>query len=269
MTSPLADKRLPVHALRGWGAQGSADGAAQSSARETTQERYASWPVSRVLCRPLSPRRWPFLWDACCQAPHATYPDGDAESIRPGCPSPLCRPYLVLLPVGFAVPPLLPAARCALTAPFHPYCIARRLPPGAAKANNKAVCFLLHFPWVTPAGRYPAPCFRGARTFLHSKSASTANGHSALLKQRPPGQLALHLMAFRSVPSRALTGVQASFFARTIMPASTTSTPSAKACSMSPPSRNAPASSMLTKPWQKAVNALAAERAASASPSRP
>ena len=30
------------------------------------------------------------------------------------------RPYSVLLPVGFAVPPTLPPARCALTAPFHP-----------------------------------------------------------------------------------------------------------------------------------------------------
>ena len=32
-----------------------------------------------------------------------------------------CRPYSVLLPVGFAVPPLLPATRCALAAPFRPY----------------------------------------------------------------------------------------------------------------------------------------------------
>jgi len=31
-----------------------------------------------------------------------------------------CRPYLVLLPVGLAMPPLLPEARCALTAPFQP-----------------------------------------------------------------------------------------------------------------------------------------------------
>jgi hypothetical protein len=31
------------------------------------------------------------------------------------------RPYLVLLPVGFALPPLLPEARCAFTAPFHPF----------------------------------------------------------------------------------------------------------------------------------------------------
>ena len=30
------------------------------------------------------------------------------------------HPYSVLLPVGFTLPPLLPGARCALTAPFHP-----------------------------------------------------------------------------------------------------------------------------------------------------
>ncbi len=30
-------------------------------------------------------------------------------------------PYLVLLRVGFSLPPRLPGARCALTAPFHPY----------------------------------------------------------------------------------------------------------------------------------------------------
>jgi hypothetical protein len=41
-------------------------------------------------------------------------------------------PYLVLLRVGFALPPPLLAARCALTAPFHPY------PP------RRAVCSLWH-----------------------------------------------------------------------------------------------------------------------------
>jgi len=30
-------------------------------------------------------------------------------------------PYLVLLRVGFTLPPPLPSERCALTAPFHPY----------------------------------------------------------------------------------------------------------------------------------------------------
>src|ERR1700722_1407757 len=31
-----------------------------------------------------------------------------------------CGPYLVLLPVGLALPRPLPSARCALTAPFQP-----------------------------------------------------------------------------------------------------------------------------------------------------
>src|SRR3954471_7399795 len=31
-----------------------------------------------------------------------------------------CRPYLVLLPVGLALPASLPKPRCALTAPFQP-----------------------------------------------------------------------------------------------------------------------------------------------------
>jgi len=73
----------------------------------------------------------------------------------PGLMSPR-HPYSVLLPVGFAVPRLLPAARCALTAPFHPY-------PGSSPGR---FAFCGTFPGVAPAGRYPAPCFHGARTFL-------------------------------------------------------------------------------------------------------
>src|SRR5262249_45945348 len=34
---------------------------------------------------------------------------------------PRIPPYLVLLRVGFTLPPTLPPERCALTAPFHPY----------------------------------------------------------------------------------------------------------------------------------------------------
>ena len=70
-----------------------------------------------------------------------------------------CRPYLVLLPVGFTVPLPLPVARCALTAPFHPY-----LPGPCGPGRRFAFCGT--FPGVAPAGRYPAPYFRGARTFL-------------------------------------------------------------------------------------------------------
>src|SRR3546814_2280093 len=58
------------------------------------------------------------------------------------------HPYSVLLPVGFALPPPLPEARCALTAPFHP------CPPkpdrGPARGGRFAFCGT--FPGVAPAG---------------------------------------------------------------------------------------------------------------------
>ncbi len=62
--------------------------------------------------------------------------------------------YLALLRLGVTVPPLLPAARWALTPPFHPY------PP------KRAVSFLWPCPSPLGAQALPGnlPC--GARTFL-------------------------------------------------------------------------------------------------------
>ena len=88
------------------------------------------WPVSRVLST-AEADKWPFLWDAHCCAPRATHPDGDPETDH--LPS-----LLVLLPVGLAMPPLLPEARCALTAPFQP----------CRRSRGLAVFFL----WRCPAG---------------------------------------------------------------------------------------------------------------------
>src|SRR5216117_3599969 len=67
-------------------------------------------------------RGWPFIWDVRYRTPRATDPSGGAEGPPGGAgmPDVACRSYLVLLPVGFALPLTLPAARCALTAPFHP-----------------------------------------------------------------------------------------------------------------------------------------------------
>src|SRR5262249_50857632 len=80
------------------------------------------------------------------------------------------RPYSVLLPVGFAVPSALPQARCALTAPFHPY---RSLPARGARCARRAVlCGTV--PGLTPAGRYPAPYVHGARTFLSAHLSALA-----------------------------------------------------------------------------------------------
>src|SRR5580698_7807157 len=102
---------------------------------------------------------------ACVTAIPLGRPLPDASSNQPGrqdldtdpeaCAS--HRPYSVLLPVGFAVPPALPPARCALTAPFHPY-------RSYYAPRRSVLCGT--FPGLAPAGRYPAPLVHGARTFL-------------------------------------------------------------------------------------------------------
>lgn len=97
-------------------------GRRRSAAQECAaplRSRYARGPVSRVLSG-------------------GFHPSGDHSSgmriaahlkqpTRARRPDQACRcrqrrrcAYSVLLPVGFAMPPLLPAARCALAAPFRP-----------------------------------------------------------------------------------------------------------------------------------------------------
>lgn len=76
-------------------------------------------PVSRVLSAPFGVGR-PFLWDVRRRTPHATNPGDGAEKPLRLAFAAAGRPYSVLLPVGFTLPPLSPGARCALTAPFHP-----------------------------------------------------------------------------------------------------------------------------------------------------
>jgi len=68
--------------------------------------------VSRVLFSPEGERR-PFGWGACRHASQTADPVLKRRGPRLG-------PYLAFLPAGFAVRRPSPAARCALTAPFHP-----------------------------------------------------------------------------------------------------------------------------------------------------
>ena len=94
-------------------------------------------------------------------------------------------PYLVLLRAGFCLPPTLPPARCALTAPFHPYpslgALAPRSRAGSAAEfvcaglprasherdpSREAVCFLCHCPSSCPARALPGALPFGVRTFL-------------------------------------------------------------------------------------------------------
>jgi hypothetical protein len=80
-----------------------------------------------------------FIWDARHRAPRATYP-GTVRTTP-------VFPYLVLLRMGFTLPCLLPAMRCALTAPFHPY---------PAKARRYIFCGT--FRRLSPPRRYLASC---------------------------------------------------------------------------------------------------------------
>jgi len=54
-------------------------------------------------------------------------------------------PYLVLLRAGFCLPPMLPPARCALTAPFH-HC----LPPGFCKPGDVGCVFSVPLSFELP-----------------------------------------------------------------------------------------------------------------------
>lgn len=83
------------------------------------------------------------------------------------------RPYLVLLPVGLAVPPLLPEARCALTAPFQPY--RPRSPKGLADWRYVSVALSLGLP--------PADVIRHRASVepgLSSSNLAAASGHPAI-----------------------------------------------------------------------------------------
>ena len=113
-----------------------------------THARSAPW-MAIHLGRPLPDASRDLPEDRCGKAPAQLAPNASS--------------YLVLLPVGFAVPLPLPVARCALTAPFHP-CRPR------TGGGLLSVALSLG---LTPAGRYPAPFFRGARTFLPHSIAGT------------------------------------------------------------------------------------------------
>jgi len=136
----------------------------------------------QTACKPgsvpvLAGGGWPFIWDARRRAPRATDPDGGAETRPAGPREPACHPYLVLLPVGFALPPPLPAPRCALTAPFHPCRPALRRGGGM---------FLWHFPWGRPRRALPGTAF----------SVEPGLSSPASRRRRPSGRLAtLYIIA--------------------------------------------------------------------------
>ncbi len=137
-------------------------------------------PVSRVLS-PAEAGGWPFIWDARYRTPRATDPDGDAKT-RPADPS--CDETGLPSLLGLAPGGVYRAAPVAGDA-VRSYRTLSPLPRGATDRAEGRFAFCGTFPRVAPAGRYPAPCFRGARTFLPRPRGSIRG------RQRPSGRLAL------------------------------------------------------------------------------
>ena len=126
--------------------------ATPATSGECCSER-TRWPVSRVLSPPQG-GRWPFIWDARYRTPHATNPGDDPEAGL--------DPKIRVAPIRFCSRWGLPCRPCyqrrgALLP--HPFTLTADLRP-------RRFAFCGTFPEVALAGRYPAPCFHGARTFL-------------------------------------------------------------------------------------------------------
>src|SRR6478736_2602877 len=123
--------------------------AARPTGRREPRERNAAVkPVSRILFAVASPLR-ARLWrnDHSSSSGITAGIKQPTRRLRTGRPQP--PPYLVLLRAGFCLPPVLPRARCALTAPFHPYPSAHHR--GASKGGMFSVplSFELPRPGVT------------------------------------------------------------------------------------------------------------------------
>ena len=110
-------------------------------ARQTGRNKKLSKPA----CKPGSVEDNHSSGDPVTRGPRATNPK--AMRATPWLS------YLVLLRAGFTLPLMLPPARCALTAPFHPYptggghgSSTKSIPDLRTADNSRAVYFLWHWP---------------------------------------------------------------------------------------------------------------------------
>ena len=100
----------------------------------------------------------------------------------PGIPRTRCLPLLL----GLAPGGVFPAAAVAGGA-VRSYRTVSPLPPARRAEAGRRCTFCGTFPGVAPAGRYPAPYLRGARTFLSPHDGG----------ERPSGRLATKIWAVR------------------------------------------------------------------------
>ena len=114
------------------------------------------WPVSRVLFTTCVDWR-PFLWDDDCSSPRATDPEDGVKTHR-------MSSLFGLAPGGVYL------ARSVARSAVRSYRTLSPLP----RTRSRRFAFCGTIPRLSPGGRYPPPCFHGARTFLHSGRTGTA-----------------------------------------------------------------------------------------------
>jgi hypothetical protein len=153
-------------------------------------------PVSRILSKGSPPLDGHSSGRGVARAPQAANPDAWGRSHPPGLPP--RHPYSALLPVGLAVPLLLPVARWALTPPFHPC----RAPKAAA------VSFLWRFPSDRSARALPGTVASGSpdfpRTVARPRPSSPPRKAPATLqcaRLQAPMRAAISAMIAQSRPS--------------------------------------------------------------------
>ena len=160
----------------------------------------ARGPISRILSCAVIP-----LGAASPRTLISDLPGGFGHCIEPPCGAGPMRsaslapgarrfpPYLVLLRVGFTLPPALPPERCALTAPFHPYPGGSGCPgnPGGLRRPHRqsrglaeAVSFLWHWPSTSLHARVPDVI---RHTALRSSDFPPPATRVCRPRQRPPG----------------------------------------------------------------------------------
>ena len=158
-----------------------------TDSRGQSQSNMRGEPISRILSRSslLPAQSWAII--------HLSGLLPGRSSCQPepaGLKRPICGSYLALLPVGLAVPRLLPAARWALP---HRFTITLH-------ARLSLLCGAI--PRVAPAGHYPAPLFQGVRTFLEGcPSRLPSPPRSALLRAQQPRVKPTARTKFRLLPS--------------------------------------------------------------------
>jgi hypothetical protein len=145
--------------------------------------------AGQTACKPGSVpsrgKRRSFLWTAHCWTVLATYPDPRSAGNGTACPRRKTPGADMRTPIwscsrrGLPCRPGHPVRGGLLP---HPFTLTGR----SKAARRFAFCGAI--PGVTPGGRYPPPCHRGARTFLPDAEAPARSPGRLARSQGVPGK---------------------------------------------------------------------------------